>query len=271
MTFRYSIPDTSNGTGRDASIDVRAGSEVKAVPVTSKYGWYYGGYPFNNNPGDTNPHHFYDEARTMFGTTYPAGTKVRIQVSSTAQSPSFTIDLADFELVGDPIGKPPTRSTWSPTSAPTRTAAPPTPPPKFQAAVDAGKAQGRPVYVPRGNYTLYDHVIVDGVTLAGAGPWYSVLGGRHPTQRNQAVGIYGKYDGQGGPVAERHRQGLRHHRRHPASGWTTTRSTRSAGRCPTPPSTTCGCSTPRSAPGWTGRWTTSPSRTAGSWTRPRTA
>ena len=78
VTFRYSIPDSSNGTGRDASIDVRAGSEVKAVPVTSKYGWYYGGYPFNNIPGDTNPHHFYDEARTMFGSTHPAGTKVRI-------------------------------------------------------------------------------------------------------------------------------------------------------------------------------------------------
>ena len=44
-----------------------------AVPVTSRYGWYYGGYPFNNNPGDTNPHHFYDETRAMFGSTQPAG------------------------------------------------------------------------------------------------------------------------------------------------------------------------------------------------------
>jgi hypothetical protein len=199
VTFRYSIPDSGNGTGRDASIDVRAGSEVKAVPVTSKYGWYYGGYPFNNNPGDTNPHHFYDEARTMFGSTYGAGTKVRIQVSSTAQSPSFTIDLADFELVGAAIGKPtnaidvvadfganPNGGTGDDTA-------------KFQAAVNAGQAQGRPVYVPPGRYNLWSHVIVDRVTLQGAGPWYTVLGGRHPTQRNQAVGIYGKYNGQGGP------------------------------------------------------------------------
>src|SRR6187551_2738374 len=95
VTFRYSLPDGNNGAGRDATIDVRANNAVvKTVPVTSRYSWFYGGYPFNNNPGDSNPHHFYDEARTLFGTTYQAGTKVRIQVSSTAQSPSFTIDLA---------------------------------------------------------------------------------------------------------------------------------------------------------------------------------
>ncbi|HET6531494.1 MAG TPA: discoidin domain-containing protein [Actinoplanes sp.] len=199
VTFRYSIPDSPDGAGRDASLDVRAGSEVKAVPVTSKYGWYYGGYPFNNNPGDTNPHHFYDEARAMFASTHPAGTKVRIQVSSTAQSPSFTIDLADFELVGDPIGRPANAidvvADYG--ANPNGGAADDTA--KFQAAVNAGQAQGRPVYVPPGRYTLWSHVIVDRVTLQGAGPWYTVLGGRHPTQRNQAVGIYGKYNGQGGP------------------------------------------------------------------------
>ena len=108
VTFRYSIPDTPqrHRPGRHASTCASTAALLKTVPVTSKYGWYYGGYPFNNNPGDTNPHHFYDEARTMFGSTQPAGTKVRLQVSSTAQSPTFTIDLADFEQVGAPIGKP---------------------------------------------------------------------------------------------------------------------------------------------------------------------
>ncbi|SCG79856.1 Pectate lyase superfamily protein [Micromonospora echinaurantiaca] len=202
VTFRYSIPDNAAGTGRDASIDLRAnGALVKAVPVTSRYGWYYGGYPFNNNPGDTNPHHFYDETRTMFGTTYPAGTKIRLQVSSTAQSPTFTIDLADFELVGDPITKPAgvldvvADFGADPTGATDSTA-------KFQAAVDAGRAQGRAVWIPTGTFTLWDHVVVDGVTLRGAGPWYSVLGGRHPTDRKRAAGIYGKYVPGGGYSGE---------------------------------------------------------------------
>ncbi|MEV6373966.1 discoidin domain-containing protein [Micromonospora musae] len=202
VTFRYSIPDNAAGTGRDASIDLRAnGALVKAVPVTSRYGWYYGGYPFNNNPGDTNPHHFYDETRTMFGTTYPAGTKIRLQVSSTAQSPTFTIDLADFELVAPAIGRPAnvldvvTDFGADPTGATDSTA-------KFQAAVDAGRAQGRAVWIPTGTFTLWDHVVVDGVTLRGAGPWYSVLGGRHPTDRKRAAGIYGKYVPGGGYSGE---------------------------------------------------------------------
>ncbi|WP_435207708.1 galactose-binding domain-containing protein [Micromonospora sp. bgisy143] len=201
VTFRYSLPDNSAGTGRDATIDLRAnGNLLKSVPVTSRYGWYYGGYPFNNNPGDTNPHHFYDETRALFGSTQPAGTKIRLQVSSTAQSPTFTIDLADFEVVA-PIAKPSgvidvvTDFGADPTGATDSTA-------KFQAAVDAGKAQGRPVWIPTGTFTLWDHVVVDGVTLRGAGPWYSVLGGRHPTDRKRAAGIYGKYVPGGGYTGE---------------------------------------------------------------------
>ncbi|MBB5869298.1 hypothetical protein F4553_002677 [Allocatelliglobosispora scoriae] len=204
MVLRASIPDGPSGQGRDATIDVRVNNTfLKTMPVTSKYGWYYGGYPFNNNPGDTNPHHFYDETRTMFGQTYAAGTKIRVQVASTAASPSFTIDLADFENVPAAKGKPANAIDVvadfgaDPTGAAVDNTA------KFQAAVDAGKAQGRTVYVPQGTYTVWDHIVVDGVTLAGAGPWYSVLTGRHPTQRNRAVGIYGKYvpgGGYGGAV-----------------------------------------------------------------------
>ncbi|HEY5835109.1 discoidin domain-containing protein [Streptomyces sp.] len=198
MSLRYSVPDTSDGRGRDASLDLQVnGSSVKTLPVTSKFGWFYGGYPFNNNPGDTNPHHFYDEVRTKFATTYPAGTRIRVQVTSTAQSPTFTIDLADFEQVAAPIGKPAGAIDVvadfgaDPTGGADSTA-------RFQAAVDAGQAQGRTVYIPQGTYTLYDHVVVDGVTLAGAGPWYSVLGGRDPVNRNRAAGIYGKYVNGGG-------------------------------------------------------------------------
>ncbi|WP_033216108.1 glycosyl hydrolase family 28-related protein, partial [Kitasatospora phosalacinea] len=198
IDFRYSLPDSPDGKGRDASMDLLVnGQKLKSVGVTSKYSWYYGGYPFNNNPGDSNPHHFFDETRTLLGTTYPAGTKIRLQVSSTAQSPSFTIDLADFEKVADPIGKPANAIDVvadfgaDPTGATDSTA-------KFQAAVDAGAAQGRTVYIPQGNFTLYDHVVVDKVTLAGAGPWYSVLGGRDPINRNRAAGVYGKYVAGGG-------------------------------------------------------------------------
>ncbi|MFE6958288.1 discoidin domain-containing protein [Streptomyces sp. NPDC057696] len=198
MSLRYSLPDNAAGTGRDASIDLKVnGNQLKSLPVTSKYGWYYGGYPFNNNPGDTNPHHFYDETRTLLGSTLPAGTKIRLQVASVADSPSFTVDLADFEQVAAPVGKPSGALDVvgdfgaDPTGAADSTA-------KIQAAVDAGKAQNKEVYIPKGTFQVRDHIVVDKVTLRGAGPWYSVLTGRDPSDRSKAVGVYGKYAAQGG-------------------------------------------------------------------------
>ncbi|WP_078857021.1 glycosyl hydrolase family 28-related protein [Streptomyces sp. NBRC 109706] len=198
MTFRYSLPDSPEGTGRDAEIDLLLNGEAaQSLPVTSKYGWYYGGYPFNNNPSDTNPHHFYDETRTLFGETLPAGSTVRLQVSSVADSPSFTIDLADFEVVAAPIARPSGAIDVvadfgaDPTGAEDATAL-------IQAAVDAGAAEGREVYLPEGTFQVRDHIIVDRVTLRGAGPWYSVLTGRDPVDRTKAVGVYGKYAHEGG-------------------------------------------------------------------------
>ncbi|WP_329578584.1 discoidin domain-containing protein [Streptomyces sp. NBC_01361] len=198
MSFRYSLPDNAAGTGRDASIDLKVnGNQLKSVPVTSKYGWYYGGYPFNNNPGDTDPHHFYDETRTLLGSTLPVGTKIRLQVASVSDSPSFTVDLADFEQVAAPTGKPAGALDVvgdfgaDPTGAADSTA-------RIQAAVDAGKAQNKEVYIPEGTFQVRDHIVVDKVTLRGAGPWYSVLTGRDPSDRSKAVGVYGKYAAQGG-------------------------------------------------------------------------
>ncbi|MFF2852277.1 choice-of-anchor D domain-containing protein [Streptomyces sp. NPDC058001] len=193
VTVRYSVPDSSAGTGQNTTADLRVnGAHLKDLPLTSRYGWFYGGYPFTNTPGDK-PHHFYDETRAMFGSTLAAGDKVRIQSTGGI---AITVDLADFELVPNPVARPTgslsvddfgavRNGTTDSTAA-------------FQAAVDAGKAQGKVVWIPEGTYTLWDHVVVDGVTLAGAGPWYSVLTGRHPTDRKRAAGIYGKYVTGGG-------------------------------------------------------------------------
>ncbi|SDY25132.1 Pectate lyase superfamily protein [Micromonospora pattaloongensis] len=191
MVLRYSIPDNAAGTGITAPIDLRVnGTKLKDLSLTSRYGWYYGGYPFTNNPGAGNPHHFYDEVRTMFGSTLAAGTKVRVQVASTAISPTFTIDLADFELVGAPIAQPANSISVvshgaDPSGAADSTAA-------IQAAANAGASQGREVWIPQGRFKVTGHIIVDRVTLRGAGPWYSELAGNR-------VGVYGKYVNQGGP------------------------------------------------------------------------
>ncbi len=157
ISFRYSIPDGAP----DASIDVLVGDALIPVPVTSRYG-----------PGQS-----FDEARTLLGRTYPKSQKVRLQVSSVEQAPSFTIDLADFEEVPDPAAAPAgaldavTGFGADPYGRRESTTG-------LQAALDAGQVQGRPVFLPRGTYLVDGLLRAEGVTLIGAGPWHSVLTGR---------------------------------------------------------------------------------------------
>ena len=106
MTIRYSIPDSTNGTGLTAPLSLYInGTHKQNLTLTSKYSWFYGGYPFTNNPGDGKPHHFYDETRIMLG-QLAVGTKVRLQIDAGDTAPWYIIDLADFYQVHVPYIKP---------------------------------------------------------------------------------------------------------------------------------------------------------------------
>ena len=179
---------------RYADIDLYVdGQKLKSLTLTTKHTWYYNDFPYNNTPG-IKPHRFYDHVRTLLDKTYPAGTKVKVQVSSTDKSPTFTIDVADFELVGPPLAKPSgaisvTDAPYNcdPTGKVDATKA-------FQTAVDNGKNNKKTVYIPKGNYLLTDHIIIDQVKIIGAGPWYSVVGGRYDNVKHKSVGFFGKYN-----------------------------------------------------------------------------
>jgi Pectate lyase superfamily protein len=173
VDVRYSVPDSST-----SRLDVVAdGRPLALLSITSRYSWFYGGYPFTNDPRDGGAHHFYDDARTLLGATLPRGTKVRL----VATAPTV-LDLADFEQVAPPQAQPAgsvavTDFGADPTGWRDSTAA-------FQSAIGSGRSFGRPVWIPVGTFKITAHLIADGVTLEGAGPWYSVLTG-------DGVGIYG--------------------------------------------------------------------------------
>src|SRR5260221_1932451 len=54
-------------------------------------------------------------------------------------------------------------------------------------AIAAAKSQDKTVWIPGGTFTITSHVIVDNVTVHGAGIWYSILHGA-------GLGIYGSYN-----------------------------------------------------------------------------
>ncbi len=51
IVVRYSLPDSADGGGVNSTISLYLnGKLVKKLPVTSKYSWLYGKYPFTNDP-----------------------------------------------------------------------------------------------------------------------------------------------------------------------------------------------------------------------------
>jgi hypothetical protein len=183
FVFRYSIPDSGSGSVYTAPLSLYInGTKQTNFTLTNAYSWYYGGYPFTNTPG-SNAHHFYDEAHRLFPTTYPAGTKFRLQVDADSTASSYTIDLADFENVAGAIGQPAgsvsvTSRGADPTGAADATSA-------FNSAISAA-GPGGTVWIPEGTFKIPGHLILNNVTIRGAGMWRSTVVGAAP-------GFYGNY------------------------------------------------------------------------------
>jgi hypothetical protein len=173
VDVHYSIPDSTDGSPYTAPLSVYVdGTFNQALTLANRYSWFYGGYPFTNSPSAGNPHHFYDDVRTTFSSTLPAGAKVRLKVDS--GSTATTVDTADFEqiaLVPQPAGSLSVTIYGADPNGAVDSG------PAFDQAIAAGRTQGRVVLIPAGTYTINRHVIVDDVTVHGAGPWYSVVRG----------------------------------------------------------------------------------------------
>jgi alpha-1,3-glucanase-like protein/F5/8 type C domain-containing protein/HYDIN/CFA65/VesB family protein/centrosomal CEP192-like protein len=183
FVFRYSIPDTGSGSVYTTPLSLYInGTKQTNFTLTNAYSWYYGGYPFTNSPG-SNAHHFYDEAHRLLPTSFPAGTKFRLQVDAEDTASSYTIDFADFENVAGALAQPSgsvsvTSTGADPTGAADSTAA-------FNSAISAAGSGGT-VWIPEGTFKIPGHLILNNVTIKGAGMWRSTVVGSTP-------GFYGNF------------------------------------------------------------------------------
>lgn len=186
IVVRYSIPDSANGAGQDSTLGLSIGGVTQtALATTSRYGWIYGGYPFNNNPGDVRPHHYYDEVHRLVS-QMSAGTKVRL----TGTGVATTVDLIDFEQVAGPLSQPAGSISLTsyagvdPSGAGDSTTA-------TQQAINDASAQGKVLWVPSGTYKINTQLHVNNVTIKGAGMWYATF--NFITQVGNNEGFYGNY------------------------------------------------------------------------------
>jgi hypothetical protein len=229
ITVRYSIPDAPGGGGITTPLRVKIGhGPNRTMTLTSEYSWLYNQYPFSNDPNAQllhpdwwitecacvpgegyevqtpfRPMHFYDEQRMLLGRSYPAGTTIRLTMPAHSNAAWTVIDLLDSHKIAAPhvrlkaanvllFGADPTGHRDSAKA--------------IEKAIVWAKRLRLPVYIPPGEYQVNRHIVVDGVTIEGAGSWYTTIRGTEVPLTQQAadgswhtgVGFYGKDAADGG-------------------------------------------------------------------------
>ncbi|GAA1034294.1 glycosyl hydrolase family 28-related protein [Virgisporangium ochraceum] len=232
ITVRYALPDAPSGGGITAPLDVTVnGKARRTMTLTSQYAWLYNQYQFTNDPNADllhpdwwvaecacvpaqttpapvfakpfRPMHFYDEQRMWLDRTYKAGDRIRLTAPASTNAAYTVVDLLDTHLVGLPrvrliasnvlfFGADPSGRKDSADA--------------FDRAIAFAHRTGLTVYVPPGTYQVNRHIIVDDVTIEGAGNWYTVIKGSEVALDTPAedgsthtgVGFYGKWAEDGG-------------------------------------------------------------------------
>lgn len=175
MIVRYCLPDSADGSGIDAALDLyRNGELVRHIPISSKFTWLYGDYPFTNNPQDGKSRHFYDDARLM-GLVLKKGDVVRLQKPKDGAEYCI-IDLVDLENVPPPLRQPANSLSITEFGADKTGEADSTE--AVRACLAQASIQGRIAWVPAGEYKLTGDIAPPSdVTLQGAGMWHTCFVG----------------------------------------------------------------------------------------------
>jgi Alpha-1,3-glucanase catalytic domain D1/Alpha-1,3-glucanase catalytic domain D2 len=174
LVVRYSVPDTSDGAGADSTISLyQNGAFVAKLPVTSRYSWLYGTYPFSNTPANGSPRNFFDEVRTN-GLSISAGDTLRLQKDADDTASDYCIDFVDLEQVAPPLAAPANSLSimsygGGGTGATDDTTA-------LRNCIAAALSQAKVVWLPAGTYKITSSITLpSNVTIQGAGMWYTTL------------------------------------------------------------------------------------------------
>jgi hypothetical protein len=179
IVVRYSIPDAGESYWVSLGVYVNGALRTR-LALTSRYSWTYGGdadfnQSWQNDPGRGNAHHFFDEARALVG-DIPVGASVTLRKDAGDAAASYDIDLVDMEAVPGPQGQPSGYLSLSDCGATANDGSDDSG--AIQACVDRARGEGRGLYIPQGTFDSFSRPIsAGGVTIRGAGMWYSTING----------------------------------------------------------------------------------------------
>jgi hypothetical protein len=188
LNLRYCIPDSSGGGGISSTINLYVNGVFRqSINVNSIQTWCYeaniGSHGWNQSPSSGNPHIFWDETHFFINSpAVPAGATITFQKDSGNAAAFYYLDVVDMENPPGPLSQPANSLSITSygavanNSSVDSTAA-------IQNCINAAQSQGKIVWVPSGTYYLNTpsaSLSATGVTIQGAGMWYSVIYA-HPT------------------------------------------------------------------------------------------
>jgi hypothetical protein len=191
FNLRYSIPDSANGTGMTATLNVYVNGQMRqTLNLNSIQSWLYEGNGNYNgsdqNPADGDPKNFYDDTHTFLtGAALAPGDTLRLQKDSANSANFYYIDVIDLEAPPPAATQPansisitscgavadnnPTNGAGDP-GAMDSTAA-------IQNCINQAQSSGKSLWIPQGTFYLKgtQGLTANGITIEGAGMWYSTI------------------------------------------------------------------------------------------------
>jgi hypothetical protein len=200
LVIRYSLPDAKEGGGTASSLDLFInGKKARTLPLTSRYSWLYGKYPFSNQPGEGKPRNFYDELRVK-DLQIAKDDVIRLQRAA-ADTAYCIVDLVDLEDVPAARAAPANALNVLDFGAGGKGGTDDTD--ALRRCVAAAQKQGRPVWVPAGDYKLTGDILVPStVTIQGAGMWHTTFVGDEKLYDQPARRVRFKLTGSGIHLAD---------------------------------------------------------------------
>jgi hypothetical protein len=196
INLRSCIPDAPTGGGITNTLDLYVnGTFRQAFAVSSKQNYNYEGTNYNGqtdkNPADGDPRDFWNDTHALIaGAAIVAGSTIRFQQDSTNSASFYYIDVIDVENPPAPLSQPANSlsiiSYGAVSNNPSvdNTAA-------INNCFSAALSQGKIAWIPAGTYyfSAYNGCLnASGITIAGAGPWYSTLDRVTPASDTSGAG-----------------------------------------------------------------------------------
>ena len=195
VNLRSCIPDAPAGGGITNTINLYINGVFRqAFAVNSLQNYCYEGTNYNGqadkNPADGDPRGFWNDTHAFItGAAVPPGGTLRFQMDSANTAAFYYIDVVDLEnppaallqpansLSVTSYGAIPNNPAFDNTSA-------------MNSCFGAAQAQGKIAWIPAGTFYINADsggLSAIGVTIAGAGPWYTTIYRLTPANNNQGV------------------------------------------------------------------------------------